>query len=117
MSDDTKSVQQLDLTTADKHVQSAEWIRDNVILKNHESEVLQFNVALPDSGHVSLFMNTSNQYLLGFQGKDKVYLLRDKDRDAFKNALIEGNLVAVSKIEYLDIGSDHSSLGTLQLKK
>jgi hypothetical protein len=75
---------------------------------------MRLDVRLPENQQVALFMDTRDHYVLGFRGRDKIYLLRDTRIDEFEKQLVAAGLVASGEIERLDVGSDHNSLGTLK---
>jgi hypothetical protein len=78
--------QQLDLRDSARYTVSIEWIRNNVVLRRSEAQVLQLNVSLP-IGAATLFMDPANHYIMAFRGADKVYVLQDNRSEAFKKAL------------------------------
>lgn len=77
----------IDLRDPISYTASVDWIRQNVVLKEtKQGFVLRLNVLLP-SASVTLFMEPANHYIMGFQGKDKIYLLDDSASDQFKSRL------------------------------
>jgi len=108
---------QLDLSSVAGHAAAVEWIRNNVVLRSEETAgILKLTVSLEPNGHaVTLFMNAADHYIMGFQGLDKIYLLRDDHRDEFKKLLISRKFAAADQVDdELVLGADHNSLRTLQ---
>ena len=81
------TVAELNLRDPASYTTSIDWIRDNVVFKNNvKGPVLQLIVSLP-GGDVSLYMNPANHYIMAFRGRDKIYVLKDRDSEKFKNDL------------------------------
>jgi hypothetical protein len=112
----TETSKDLDLSTADGHARTVEWMRNNIILpsEGETPPAMELNVKLPEDGNVTLFMDPKDHYILGFKGRDKVYLLNDKNRDSFQKHLLDQKLVEKKEdIVNIDQGADHPALGTL----
>jgi hypothetical protein len=110
----------LSLTGPECHTESANWIRDNVVLKGEGEKppVVQLNVELPQSQKVTLFMDTSNHYIVAFRGAEgKVVQLSDDNQETFEKKLLDSKLVNEKDLgPPLDLGADHNALGTFELR-
>jgi Ribosome inactivating protein len=86
---DCRVRKEINLRDPARYAASIEWVRKNVVVRNTTgTKVLQLDVLVSD-GEVTLYMNTENQYVMGFRGADKVYLLNDDDTEKFKAWLAE----------------------------
>ncbi len=105
----------LNLSSVATHWVTVEWIRDNVILNPgpRAGRALRLNVALPNGGRVVLFMDVNSHYVMGFEGRDGIYLLADPHRDAFRQRLIDAGLASGARIDDLRLRADHNTLNTL----
>jgi len=108
-------VHKLDFRDAGPYVDGVDWVRSNVVLKQHpKGQVLQLDVALR-ALPVTLYMDPWNHYIMGFQGADRIYLLDDDETGAFKKALkIQGPEPEI--IKSLGGGHHAQGLGTFQRK-
>jgi hypothetical protein len=81
-------------------------VRKNVVLENKvQGEVLQLDVSLPE-GSVTLYMDPSNHYIMGFKGAGQIYVLQDVKSESFKAALESQS--KGSEVTILDgLGADH----------
>jgi hypothetical protein len=105
-------VKALDLRDPAQYQASIEWVRKNVVLENKvPGKVLQLDVSLPE-GSVTLYMDPSNHYIMGFKGVGQIFVLKDAKSEAFKTAL-ESQFKG-SEVTILDgLGADHG-LGGLK---
>ena len=116
----SESSRQFDLSSPAGFAGTTEWIRNNVFLSRPEAPMLELDlrVAAPtqSSGEqrAIILMDPGDAYVVGFRGRDAVYLLQEENRD------IEGSVRAarlIAKDEkpvILGIGTDHASLGTFR---
>jgi len=112
------STADVDLRDPISYTASIEWIRRNVVLKETTKEsLLRLNVLLP-AASVTLFMDPAHHYILGFQGKDKIYLLDDPASNRFKDQL-ESQIKGVQVTILTGLSSQHGpqGLGTFQPTK
>jgi hypothetical protein len=99
-------VKALDLRDPAQYQVSIEWVRKNVVLENKIPEkVLQLDVSLPE-GSVTLYMDPSDHYIMGFKGAEQIFVLKDVKSQAFKIAL--KSQFNGSEVTILDgLGADH----------
>lgn len=106
---------ELDLSSVDAHAKTAEWIRNNVVLKRpDENAVLELRVKLPQDS-VTLYMDTRNGYILGFRGSgNRLFVLKDEHSADFVDRLRKAGLLEKDE-QWHDakLGADHPSLKTL----
>ena len=109
---------ELDLSDPQLYWDGVAWVRNNVVLKSSgKSEALQLNVKLPFGQRATVFMNTGNHYIMGFQGADKVYLLDDPDSPRFKELLSQhlGSGSEIKILKGLSSRHDYRGLGTFEM--
>lgn len=114
------AIHDLSLTGPEGHTESANWVRDNVVLKGEGEKppIVQLNVELPLDQKVTVFMDASNHYILAFRGaQGKVFQLSDDNCEVFRKKLLDSKLVNEEELEPpLDLGADHNALGTFELR-
>src|SRR5690348_9517354 len=103
-------IQDLDLRGPISYTAGIDWIRENVVLKEtQEGSVLQLNVLLPTAS-VKLYMEPANHYIMGFQGKDKIYLVDDPASNRFKD-LLESRIKGTEVTILTGLSSQHGPQG------
>jgi len=108
---------ELDLSDPVLYWDGVEWLRSNVVLKpSGNLGVIELDIRLPLEQRATLFANTKDLYILGFQGADRVYLLDDPLSPQFEK-LLKQHLGVDSQTRILKgLSSQHGEygLGTFQ---
>jgi hypothetical protein len=114
------NLQELDLSSVYGFEHATDWVRENVLLSRKRPHMLELRVKLPagpaSKGKTSatIVMDPRNAYVVGFRGRDGMYLLRD-DSANLDLQLRQANLIGKDeKAVTLNIGTDHASLGTFR---
>ena len=105
----------LNLSTQQDYLSSLALIRQQIVLGRDKHDLpaaLRFAIRLPYDGRVELFMQTSNLYLIGFRGANKVYALEDEKDDFAAVIRNSGRLERGEQVVTLSQRGDHGSLGT-----
>jgi len=106
----------LNLTTQQEYLSSLALIRQRITIGRSQNDLpsaLRLLVHLP-YGDVELFLQTSNLYLIGFRGKNKVYALRGESDDPAAVIRNSGRLNPGEEVRPINQRGDHGSLGTFQ---
>ncbi len=107
----------LNLSTQQDYLSSLALIRQRITVGRDKHDLpaaLRFAIRLPYDGRVELFMQTSNLYLIGFRGANKVYALKD-EKDDFAAAIRgSGRLDSGEQVVTIGQRGDHGSLGTFE---
>lgn len=107
----------LNLSTQQDYLSSLALIRQRITLGRDKHDLpaaLRFAIRLPYDGRVELFMQTSNLYLIGFRGANKVYALEDEKEDFAAVIRDSGRLDFGEQALTIGQRGDHSSLGTFE---
>lgn len=106
------------LTDPQSYAAAIDWIRENLVLgANVKDSVLEIAISLPTCA-VSVFMRPKDQYILGFRGADKVYVLDDDTAEKFKDELQRHvKPVAVEVLKGLSASHGSTGLATFERKE
>lgn len=105
----------LNLSTQQDYLSSLALIRQRITLGRDRDDLpaaLRLAVRLPYDGRVEIFMQSSNLYLIGFRGANKVYALEDEKEDFAAAIRSSGRLEASEQLDTIGQRGDHKSLGT-----
>jgi hypothetical protein len=110
----------IDLRKPSDYMSSLARLRQQIeFVRNGSSaaRILQLDVHCPEGGSATVFLQTSNLYILAFRGRgNQLYVLADAG-DEFIDKLVEAGAIRDRKeAKPITLRSDHGSLGTANLK-
>jgi hypothetical protein len=107
----------LNLSTQQDYLSSLALIRQRITVGRDKHDLpaaLRFAIRLPYDMRVEVFMQTSNLYLIGFRGANKVYALEDEKEDFAAAIRASGRLDSGEQVVMIGQRGDHRSLGTFE---
>jgi hypothetical protein len=117
---DSETAQHLDLSSPVGFTQATEWVCNAVLLSQPAAPMLELDLRVAaqtktsEERRATIFMDSKDGYVVGFRGKDAVYLLSDPERD-IEAKLREAKLIGKDeKPVTLKVRTDHKSLGTFE---
>ncbi len=96
---DSGEALQFELSPEAGFAQTTEWIRNHVLLGEPGASMLDLNICVAaktqssEERRVSIFMDPTDGYIVGFRGKDAVYMLHEEGR-TIVTKLHEANLIS-----------------------